>query len=549
MAVMALCILCGCVIQREHRGRELLDRVSELTEAGDLDQALVTAEQGVEVAPNSHYSWWALGAVRIERGEYAAAEDALRKAIGLEPGEMGVHLAFGMALRMQGKPDEAITEFRKVIKAGHRMLEAREELAAALVQAHRWDEAVTQSRRVLEAKPSSADARLALGSALTGRGDTDEAIDEFHQALRLEPDYAEVHAALADALRRRGKLDEAAESARRAIQLDHLSEPYLTLGLVLLERGQYEQAIEQFQKAQDANSENPAVHGAIAEAFLALGEWEEAIVEYRRAAELAPGDPEIAEAFADTLRRANRLSQAAAQYRRLLEIDADNTKAAATLAQMLVQMGEADDAVRLLQELEKAAPSHWAPWLSAALSRALIFRGDVAAARQRLRQASTAEGSSQASLTRSHCWVYLGHWRTAVEEAAYAESALKGDAKPVLSKAMALALSGRAEDAEDAARKARSLMNAPSELAAATLAYVLAAQDKDDEARAELKEAGEALAWEHVGIEALYLAGLAYRQLGETQEATALFQRAVDRWPKHPWSVNMREMLQGGDGG
>ncbi|UIE36372.1 tetratricopeptide repeat protein [Leptodesmis sichuanensis] len=48
----------------------------------------------------------------IEAGDFRGAEAAFRKAIQLDPNNATAHYSLGVALAAQGKPEEAIAEFR-----------------------------------------------------------------------------------------------------------------------------------------------------------------------------------------------------------------------------------------------------------------------------------------------------------------------------------------------------------------------------------------------------------------------------------------------------
>jgi tetratricopeptide (TPR) repeat protein len=562
----------------EARAKELLDQAYQQSEAGDLDAALATAQEAIEVAPNSRYSWCALGWVRARRHELAAAEEAYRKAIELKPDEPDLHFDLAHVLAEQGKAKEAIGEFREVLKAGHREAETREWLGVTLLHTREWDEAITHAREVLKADPSSADAHYTLGYALYARGEVDQGIAELREAVRLMPDFARAHGHLAERLREQGKLDEAAEEARRAIELGELGGPHITLGIILARRKEYAEAMEHFRAAVEIEPDNAWAHHCVAVTLAKMGKLDEAIVEHRRAVELDPDDPKIPTEFVKTLRRAKRLDEvlaeyrraaelhpddpkrarvyaemlfraerpkeAAAEYRRAAEVDPKSRRTIADAANLLIQLGQVDEAVEFLQGLESEVPDSLATWLSAGLSRALIFRGDIAQARQRLARAPTSGDSPRAHLARGQCWQYLSEWEKALAEVRRGEAASADEDLRSVTGAAALALSGRFQEAEAVVEQAGSLVTRRSLAMMTAHAYALAALGRDQEARSVLSKADEEVAWEYTGLDPLYLAGLAHRELGETEEANALFQRAIARWPKHPWSQKMRELMR-----
>ena len=74
--------------------------------------------------------------------------------------------------------------------------------AIALKDQGKLDEAVACYRRALELKPDYAEAHNNLGNALKDQGKLDEAVACYRRALELKPDFAEAHNNLGNALRR-----------------------------------------------------------------------------------------------------------------------------------------------------------------------------------------------------------------------------------------------------------------------------------------------------------------------------------------------------------
>ena len=109
-----------------------------------------------------------------------------------------------MALRSQGKLDEAIAEYREAVRH--------------------------QARR--------RRAHNNLGNALSDQGKLDEAIAEYRAAIRLKPDFAEAHYNLGNALRDQGKLDEAIAEYRAAFGSSPITpRPTATWGLCFGKQG------------------------------------------------------------------------------------------------------------------------------------------------------------------------------------------------------------------------------------------------------------------------------------------------------------------------
>lgn len=86
--------------------RSICDHGNALAEAGDLDRALVTYRQALDLVPTPVHEWeaatWiltALGDVLFQQGRYEEARDSLKEAMRC-PGAIGnpfIHLRLGQA--------------------------------------------------------------------------------------------------------------------------------------------------------------------------------------------------------------------------------------------------------------------------------------------------------------------------------------------------------------------------------------------------------------------------------------------------------------------
>jgi len=172
-------------------------RLAAQLQGGTLD-ALDHYQKQVALFPNDAESRYALGAVLLESGSYAAALETLEQARSL--GAPGVDREIGRAYLRLRQPDKA-----------------RELLA-----------------RAVEIAPADAVAQFEYGRVLEELGDSEGARSAYERAVAA---YAD----LADAQWQLGLLDGRAGRA---------GEGYCHLGKAYLLRGEYPQALRQFEKAE-----------------------------------------------------------------------------------------------------------------------------------------------------------------------------------------------------------------------------------------------------------------------------------------------------------
>jgi tetratricopeptide (TPR) repeat protein len=170
-----------------------------------------------------------------------------------------------VALKEQGKVDEAVAAYRQAISIKPDFAEAHNNLGAMLTDQGKLDDAVAQYQKAVTVKPDFAEAHNNLGKVLRWQGKPDEAVAHYRQALAIRPDCAEAHNNLGNILRWHGKSDEAVACYRQALVIKpDYAEVYNNLGIVLRDLGSVEEARIACEKAIELAPRNPAFHYSLA---------------------------------------------------------------------------------------------------------------------------------------------------------------------------------------------------------------------------------------------------------------------------------------------
>jgi tetratricopeptide (TPR) repeat protein len=120
-------------------------------------------------------------------------------------------------------------------------------LADSLQKQGKFDEAIEAYRKVLANDPNNSNAHNNLGSLLVRKGLMQDALKEFRLSLAIKPDQATVHTNIGYILGETHHLPEAVEEYNKALQLNPAdAHAHNDLGVALLQIGEYEKAAEQF---------------------------------------------------------------------------------------------------------------------------------------------------------------------------------------------------------------------------------------------------------------------------------------------------------------
>ena len=131
-----------------------------------------------------------------DAGDPAGAEAQARQALQMSPAWPPALNALGLALRAQGRTDEAIAAFRATLQAQPGHAPAHRHLARLLHQRAALGEAIEHYRHALALADGDADLWNEFGVALTDAGLLAEARAAYRECLARRPSYHQVESNL-----------------------------------------------------------------------------------------------------------------------------------------------------------------------------------------------------------------------------------------------------------------------------------------------------------------------------------------------------------------
>ncbi len=122
------------------------------------------------------------------------------------------------------------------------------------------------------------------------KGNLEEAVSLYKESIARHP-TAEAYTFLGWTYSFMGRIDEAIDECHHAIRVDpDFGNPYNDIGVYLIEKEHFDEAIPWFTRAMDAKRyESPAFpHMNLGRVYEQKGEWDDAIESYKRAITLSP---------------------------------------------------------------------------------------------------------------------------------------------------------------------------------------------------------------------------------------------------------------------
>jgi tetratricopeptide (TPR) repeat protein len=224
---------------------------------GRADDAVRYVQQGADRHPGRAEVWSRLGQMALAKGDVDAAEEPLRRATQLEPGNASYLYNYGLFLDQQDRRIEAVPFYERAIGASSLSYEAMNNLA--LIESARGNpvKALALLNKAVVSNPENEGTFINRGNYYASAHRWAEALADYAQALNLNP----------------GSVVAGVESAR-----------------VHLELGRADIAIEELDAALDANPQDPEAYTLLSSAYEKTGLKTEAAAALDEASRLKDSD-------------------------------------------------------------------------------------------------------------------------------------------------------------------------------------------------------------------------------------------------------------------
>lgn len=190
----------------------LLARADECAAEGDLECAIESYGEVLEIDPRhaealTYQAWY-----RADQGEVEAALEQLDRAVDLDPTFLDAHAFRVIVLSRQDRVEEAQATIGELVAAGDEDIALG--VAERLFGAGQAVEALQVYDAILAEDPDHARALAWRGWVVALAGLDEEAIGYLDRAAEVDPELPDAHAFRAVVLDRLGRSDEAAEALR-----------------------------------------------------------------------------------------------------------------------------------------------------------------------------------------------------------------------------------------------------------------------------------------------------------------------------------------------
>ena len=274
--------------------------------ADKRDKALKSYSQACELAPAFGAAQYALALAYRDRGDqvryerHAAlfekhkdhrptSDDPLQEEVWQLGAGVSSLLEKGRRLQEEGRNEEAIAEYKKVLEIRPEHGMAHASLMGLYRHLGRLEEGERQYRTVSEINPNIPEVHYNYGFLLLDGGNPQQAITAFEQALELNPSYVDAHVNLAVLLAGLDRSSRAVVHLRKALETDqnHRLARY-NLARLLLQKGETREPIQLLTGAlgksdtDEEDKDTTEIEALLTTAYAITGLWPQAETHGRR---------------------------------------------------------------------------------------------------------------------------------------------------------------------------------------------------------------------------------------------------------------------------
>ncbi len=265
-------------------------------------------------------------------------------------------------LMKQGRYEEAIKEYEKLIESGAADATTYNNIGVALDSIGRHKDAVEYYLKAIDLDPEYATAYYNLANSLVYLRKYEDALFYYERALTLDPGLVEAYIDLAYLYLLINDLAMMRKTLRYVVE-NYGTNPDLiySAALVFIDAGEFRTARDLLEYVLKIKNDD-RYWNALGNAYFAMGEYDKALECYDTALEINPENEEVWNNRGFTLFTNGRIEDAISHYKKAIELNSNYRQAWYNLAYAYHAAGKLNDAVRCYWMALKLDPMDEVTW-------------------------------------------------------------------------------------------------------------------------------------------------------------------------------------------
>jgi len=227
-----------------------IDNAEKYLERNEFENALTMVDEALKLEPQWSKAVVLKAQILFDTGNAEDALNFLRNYTKRYPKDHEVRGTLARILQKSGDLYEAKEIFQELVKIDSKNIEWLSSLADIFYEMNELDEALSVYRRIYEMNSSNVAANLGFLKIYTKKKDFDKVIPYFDFLNENHPDIYEFNVLAGIYHSEKNDRTKSGEYFQKAIELDASKAfPYYHLGLVQVQKGDFESACDNWKKA------------------------------------------------------------------------------------------------------------------------------------------------------------------------------------------------------------------------------------------------------------------------------------------------------------
>ena len=333
------------------------NRIMTLVNSGQLQSARQECLNACNDNVGSAELWFMLSAICGQMQDFPAAELYCKKALKINSSVPSAYYNLAVALRGQGKTEEAYLSLEKAVELQADFIAARYEMGNICLERQNYSRAIGLYNEVLKTAPDAFQVYAGLAAAQEQLGEFELAISACLESLRINAAQKNVAITLGRLYDRLDKVEEAVQYYNRAIELGYnAADVFINLGRMLALQGKFTEAESQYKRAIAVDSASVEALSNLALLYEDMQDFDNALECIESACRFDDNDERLAYNHAKILVSLRQYSDAEAIYKKILEKNPDFSEAAVNLGNLYLLAGKANEAQGLYEHACASRP-------------------------------------------------------------------------------------------------------------------------------------------------------------------------------------------------
>ena len=320
--------------------------------SGNINKALLTASDAVEIKPDYIPAWLLLGKISLEQNKLKQARECFVKCLDLNPISGEANYYMGIVYEQLGRPDEAYSFYENAFSADPDNVPYFLAMAEVLIGQGKLAAAAELLNGRISGGTYDASVYLLAGEVFTLQKDHSRAVVMFRKALAMSPGDLLATESLAFALHRAGRPKDALVLLEKLTRDDRHQDKQESwsyqfgMGDCYMSLGQYHKAKRCFEYVTDRNPTEPAVWLRLAQVSLQQDDFDRANFYAEKVLALQADNTDAMMVVGYVAIEREDFQKAQSAWRAITAIDRGNGLAYCMLGRSLQSLGETEQAVQ-----------------------------------------------------------------------------------------------------------------------------------------------------------------------------------------------------------